>query len=322
MYNNAYASTEFNNNPFINDPTNAQSRFPDLSGTSPNPGQFTQWLQPATNPNAGYLAQQPGVYQQQQQQELPPQYPTFQSTSYMTAAGSPQMLAPPQTGMPFQPSSSFGQHMAANMGGSSYGYLQGQTPQQPGYSPVQQQLQSPTYLSQFDPYASLGQALDGPSQMGSPQIATGSGAYSAPTPPSASGNPHPRDYIHTHKIEIEAWDSHAWKQLLNAFDSLKNAWEGRTKELQSKIGQFQSQLQLQYQGGGYYAIQIQQEVSRLQEVLKNAQSNFDSVAASSFQMHEVFQGYRQSGDLASKRRVREASNASLQGLPDWPPQVY
>lgn len=48
----------------------------------------------------------------------------------------------------------------------------------------------------------------------------------------------------------------------------------------------------------------------------------DSVAASSFQMHEVFQGYRQSGDLASKRRVREASNAALQGLPDWPPQIY
>jgi hypothetical protein len=38
-------------------------------------------------------------------------------------------------------------------------------------------------------------------------------------------------------------------------------------------------------------------------------------------MQEVFQGYRQSGDLASKRRVREASNAALQSLPDWPPQV-
>ena len=44
--------------------------------------------------------------------------------------------------------------------------------------------------------------------------------------------------------------------------------------------------------------------------------------ASSFQMQEVFQGYRQSADLASKRRVREASNAALQALPDWPPQVY
>lgn len=39
-------------------------------------------------------------------------------------------------------------------------------------------------------------------------------------------------------------------------------------------------------------------------------------------MQEVFQGYRQSGDQASKRRVREATNAALQSLPDWPPQTY
>ena len=39
-------------------------------------------------------------------------------------------------------------------------------------------------------------------------------------------------------------------------------------------------------------------------------------------MREVFQGYRQSGDLSSKRRVREATNAALQNLPDWPLNVY
>lgn len=44
----------------------------------------------------------------------------------------------------------------------------------------------------------------------------------------------------------------------------------------------------------------------------------DTIAASVFQMQEVFQGYRQSGDLASKRRVREATNAALQSLPGWP----
>jgi hypothetical protein len=46
----------------------------------------------------------------------------------------------------------------------------------------------------------------------------------------------------------------------------------------------------------------------------------DSVSASSFQIKEVWESYRQSGDQSSKRRVREASNAALQGLPDWPPQ--
>jgi len=80
--------------------------------------------------------------------------------------------------------------------------------------------------------------------------------------------------------------------------------------------------QAQYSGDAYYMMQIEQEGARLQGLMKEADSNFDSVAASSFQMHEVFQGYRQSGDLASKRRVREASNAALQGLPEWPSQVY
>lgn len=48
----------------------------------------------------------------------------------------------------------------------------------------------------------------------------------------------------------------------------------------------------------------------------------DSVAASSFQMHEVYTGYRQSGDLASKRRVRESINAALVSLPEWPAQTF
>jgi hypothetical protein len=76
--------------------------------------------------------------------------------------------------------------------------------------------------------------------------------------------PHPREYIRSHKLEIEAWDSYAWKQLLNAFDALKNAWDGRAKELGPTIAQYQQQLT--YGGGGYYTGQIQQEVARLQGV--------------------------------------------------------
>ena len=48
----------------------------------------------------------------------------------------------------------------------------------------------------------------------------------------------------------------------------------------------------------------------------------DTVVAAKFQMQEVQDGYRQSGDLASKKRVRESINAALQNLPDWPPQNY
>jgi hypothetical protein len=36
-------------------------------------------------------------------------------------------------------------------------------------------------------------------------------------------------------------------------------------------------------------------------------------------MSEVFAGYRHSGDVASKLRVRESCNAALQGLPEYPP---
>ena len=48
----------------------------------------------------------------------------------------------------------------------------------------------------------------------------------------------------------------------------------------------------------------------------------DSITASSIQMQEVFDGYRQSSDLASRNRVRESLNAAVQSLPDWPPQSW
>ena len=260
MYNNDYSTPAFTNNPFINDPTNVQSRFPDLS-SSPSPSnntQYTKWLQPAPNPNAtSYLTQPTSLYQQQQQQ----QYGSAQPGYFLS--GSPQQ----QTSLPFQPSSSFGQQMAANISGTSYGYLQGQAqPQQTEYNPVQQQLQSPTYIAQFDPYAPIAQGWDG---LGQPQSqgqtpSTTSGYSTSPSSTSPSGDLHPRVYIRNHKLELEAWDSYAWKQLLNSFDALKNSWDGRTKDLESQVAQLQQQLA--YNGGGYYFGQIQQEGARLQGV--------------------------------------------------------
>lgn len=54
------------------------------------------------------------------------------------------------------------------------------------------------------------------------------------------------------------------------------------------------------------------------QAMKEAESNVDTAAASAFQLQEVYSSYRQSGDVSSKRRVREATNAALTGLPDWP----
>ena len=52
--------------------------------------------------------------------------------------------------------------------------------------------------------------------------------------------------------------------------------------------------------------------------LTNEMYTIDSVAASTFQINEVFTGYRQSADPASKQQVHEALNAALKSLPDWP----
>jgi len=127
------------------------------------------------------------------------------------------------------------------------------------------------------------------------------------------------DCIRIHKSQIEAWDVYAWKQFLGSFEALMTAWEERKEELMTRAKGVIAQSGMGY--GGYFAQQIQQEAARLQQVLKEAESNFDSVAASLFQMKEVFQGYRQSGDAASKARVREATNAALKSLPGWPSPI-
>jgi len=257
------------------------------------------------------------------------------------------MSPPPQPRQQFQPSSGFGQQLVAQANATGYGQIPGQMqPQSTGYpaqyqnsyqtgypQQQQQQLQSqyntaqqqqyntglqsgygqqqmqpqpPPYqdVAQFDPYGPIAQGWgENPNQ--SPNKSQSSST-------TYNGNPHPREFIRTHKAELEIWDPYAWKQVLNAFDGLKDAWAARKKDAEGRIAQVQRD----------YGYTGQQEVARLYGVLKDAESKFDSVAASSFQMHEVYHGYRQSGDLASKRRVREATNAALSNLTDWPAQGF
>ncbi|TFK72885.1 hypothetical protein BDN72DRAFT_869285 [Pluteus cervinus] len=346
MYPNRYgAASPPINNPFVTDPTNARSRYPDISSTgspgynpsySPTPSQFSQWAGQSSlggagginyasglngnghNPfqTSGFLQQQPTQSQFQQQPQQ-------------------QFVSPTATGLPFQPSRQVG-------GGSSYGYLTGQQPQQTGYFPAQQQLQTPGYatVASLDPYSSIGQGWDGsniqqqqqqqqqqpqralsPTSFGIAQQQQQQQQHHVTTSKSATGELHPREYIRTHKAEVESWDTYAWKQLLGCFDSLKHVWERRRDELKVLVEQAKLQ-ESQYAAAGYFTVQFQQEGARLQGLVKDAEANFDSVAASTFQMKEVFQGYRQSADLASKKRVREATNAALQSLPDWPGSIY
>jgi len=201
---------------------------------------------------------------------------------------------------------------------SEYAYQQ---PQQTGYGyPQQQQHQ---LLAQFDPYANLGQ-LSPTSRAAAP---TANGNVGSPPP----GVQHPRAFIHTHKVELEAWDPPTWKQVQNTFESLKMAWEMRKRTADSQVralggipgapaagagaGFFGGAGGY---GGGYQTPQAQ-EVDRLNELIKEADVNVNTIAAAALQMSEVFSGYRHSGDLASKRRVRESCNAAVTGLPEYPP---
>jgi len=246
MYNTDWSS----NNPFVTDPNNPHIRFPDISSL-PSPPLQAHSIE-SNQEVRGY------------QFPSPQTSPTFGNQPFYVGQGLQQ-----PTGAPFQPSSAFGQQLAANMSGSSYGYLNGQSTGQSGYHPAQEQLRSNSnYIAQFDPYApSPGQGWNAPSQP-SPQSPLNlqptpwSPTYgSAATSTSPMGNPHPREYLRTHKSELEAWDRSAWNQLLNVFDSLKNAWEGHAKELEGRI----SQLQMQYIGA-YHPTQIQQEQARFQGV--------------------------------------------------------
>lgn len=155
---------ELSNNPFIDHPSNAMARFPDITGSdAPSSSQYTSWLnKPSTstlntNMSGYYGSSGPmpsphgynGSYQQQPQatgwgQGSGFSQPQLQQQSYG------QSFSPPPTqsqgsGMPFQPSSSFGQQLAAQVQGAYPGMPQQQQQQQQQYSSYPQQVQSPQY---------------------------------------------------------------------------------------------------------------------------------------------------------------------------------
>ncbi|TFK47800.1 hypothetical protein OE88DRAFT_1665413 [Heliocybe sulcata] len=323
------------NNPFIDQAQSAYSRFPDISSPGPQlQSQYTSWAQPQSTPAPGFGYQPTGYVSSPYQQA-----PQSQSWGYAQANGAAGYggpaspgLAPQMTAMPYQDPSMFQQQQ--QMG---YGMAQQQQPQftgypggagsymyQPGYNntPQQQQQSQPTqtpgYLSEFDPYADVGRGWQGQGQgqgQAGGQPAT-PGHTRSSSSSSASGwkATHPREYIRQNKPQLESWDSYAWKQLENACDVLKEAWAERKKELEERI------RQLGYGGGGWYG--VDQERIRLQDLSKEADGHFGAIAASAFQLREVFSGYRQSSDPASRQRVREAVNAAVASMPDWPSKVY
>ncbi|KAH8100848.1 hypothetical protein BXZ70DRAFT_131125 [Cristinia sonorae] len=342
---------ETSNNPFIDHSSNASARYPDISvvGSQPdNSGPYTSWLQPSGSGAAypqgsqdtgfGYPGGQgAGGYQPQQQQLQPGWNPNPTPGVYQQQASgliSPPVQAQP-TGRPFQPSSSFGQQLQGAVNGgytmpqspqyAGYGAPSGPQyaggyPQQPQYTPQHVQQQNAQYLSEFDPFSQLG------SMNQASQTQPGSYGQANTVGPYGQSNPgfqqqHPREYIRQHKAEMESWDNYTWKQALQTFEALKEAWFNRKREIEARGKQMGGAGLFGGGYGGAYGGQAQ-EMARLEHLAKEAEQNADSVAASTFQMQEAFSGYRLSADLASKRRVRESINAALTSLPDWPPQQF
>ena len=259
---------ELSNNPFIEHSSNPLTRYPDINNlTPPTNSQFTSWV---GQPN--------GVPQQQGHNAYGPQPTQQQYTAGW--GGSPtyqtQTLGysnPPQrtgSGMRFQPTSSFGQQLssAVEIGGpiqGGVGYQQ--QPQQqytPGYgtsngyntpggmpgqiqippTPYQQTgVTGPGYLSEFDPYSTIGQGgWDGQQQQQQqlPQqqsYGNQGGGLSNGSALNPQPDAHPREFIRKYKAELEVWDTYAWKQLMNSLDSLKKAWEKWMHELDVRTKQ-------------------------------------------------------------------------------------
>lgn len=141
---------------------------------------------------------------------------------------------------------------------------------QGGYGQPQMQPQPTGYqdVAQFDPYGPIAQGWGEGGQQQQQQQG------SQPTSTSTSsttynGHPHPREFIRTHKAELEIWDPYAWKQALNAFDVLKDAWTARKKEVEGRIAQVKRD----------YGYTGQGEVDRLQGVHKEADSKFGAFRA-------------------------------------------
>ena len=136
------------NNPFLQNSSHPNNRYPDPSEPLSQPqSQWTDNDDPtlSTGPQPQY---QPDTYQRYPTTTLPlgytPQPPQIPSQSPIISGGYGYTPQPPQ--IPSQSSSISG----------GYGYLQsGQPPLQPEYNLAQQQVNSPNYVSQLDPFKQL-----------------------------------------------------------------------------------------------------------------------------------------------------------------------
>ncbi|KAF8343053.1 uncharacterized protein EI90DRAFT_3285080 [Cantharellus anzutake] len=294
MSNNPFAGptgSQLTNNPFAlqSDPSHASNRFPKIDDPSILTGQLG-----AGDPNfgGGQWGQGSfgGGYNPLQQQPVYPQQTGFPQTGQYFGNGQQPSYA---LGSEPQYFNTFGQQFPSQIPDNRSGALS--------------HASDPTYqsIAAFDPYANLAllpQALPAPAPK----------PPSSPTSESFGGtsfhSDHPRSFVRDHKNELERWDPSAWKQFMSSIEKLKGAWEAR-KDLVNRAT------------AGYNQQWTQQDVTRAQDLLREADSNIDLVLAAKLQLEEVQSGYRHSSDTASRSRVRQALNAGLRSLPEWPEEL-
>ncbi|KAF8743204.1 hypothetical protein RHS02_02765, partial [Rhizoctonia solani] len=292
--------TQHTNNPFVNPAQDdASSRYPDISnmGSPQNMGGPSQWQsQPQYGqPNQGY--NQSGFMQQQPQQH--PGYMQSQpSYGYGMSQGMPQAA----------PYSSAQQYPGQQSHFSSMQY-QPQYPMSPvgstptGFPYQTQQPNSYNTVADLDPYSGLSNASFSNTQSQLPSQPQ----YSAPaSQPQTQHGDHPRMFVQKFKTELEQWDAAAWKQVMLRIADLRSAWEVRKRDLNGALE------------GARFNGWTPGEMQQCQAMIKEAGDNVDTCHASEFQLKEVLSGYRHSTDPASKHRVRDALNAGLRSLPEYP----
>lgn len=289
------------NNPFIDDPSAAHNRYPALDQSA-----SAQYGGASSPSMLGYQQQQPtGYYPSAGFAPAPPQLQPVATGYFSPPVQSPAVYSPSFAQSPYGATTAYGS-----------GFLQPQQQQQQ-WQP-QPANQAPQHLQQFDPLNPQSQSWSGQQQQqqgsqfygSSPMTPTTGSSYGQGGAAAAGRvDDHPRSWIRSHKTELESWDPVTWKQALARFDELQGAWERRKSDVQARVDAAMRGLIPPHEGPAW------------QGMLNEVNANIDTVAAAKFQIKEVLEGYKQSSDPASKRRVREFMNAGLSSLPDWPPQM-
>ncbi|KAF8515544.1 hypothetical protein JB92DRAFT_2914288 [Gautieria morchelliformis] len=294
------------NNPFLE--SSASNRFPALDDTPQQSfGSPSLYPSQAYSPPLSQFQQQSPYATPSQPQytqwgnQTRPQSATYNQGSLQGYAATQQQYQPlghTSYGQQFGQQAYGGQLQPQPQLQAQYtGYIQNQQP------PVSPQQYQQDIISQFDPYNGSGGNTN--DWGGQTQVLSGTAPSSTQSRRlGPSGQPHPRQFIQTHKVELESWNAATWNQALNLFDELRRSWERRRTECQKHL-----------LSGPYLTADDEASVKGM---IKSSESNIDSVTASLLQMQEVHSGYKHSLDASSKQRVKEALNAGLQGLPEWP----